>query len=503
MGADGSQREVLTRKRIRIGSRSILESELPPGDSDPSVSPDGSRLAFLRTAQSGIAKAMVAKSSGENPKPVWRRPGNGSFTSIGWAPDGRLIMTRLEPVAVGGQNFVDFEILSVDASGEGVKHLLRRRYRSKFGSGSYLSLRGVQFQDLGADGRLLYTQWNANRSELRIRDLYNRGDRLVAIGGEDAAFSSDGSSVVFTRTGSSGIWTINADGTSPSRVVAGPGMYKSPSFAPDGSRIIFSSTRNFPGAGRDAFEIYSVASDGSCLTWLTNGTPRSIDPVWAPGLSGYAPGRCGAAGRDPLIEVEPSKSRKSFVKPRVWVGTKIGARVLSSIDYLIPSAPWDAYVYGDCSRFEWRSCPRPVRVEVGPTCGGGFGPTVSVGTELEPRIVRGVLFVASKTKSGSPRASQILTGRSTVYVAGAGARSHLIAASQLTLLHGRSSLELEPPRIPRSWSFLAAHSGRALNRFGSVRAAADRLGYPPAAIRFGLKLAPVLRNLEGETTISC
>ena len=54
-----------------------------------------------------------------------------------------------------------------------------------------------------------------------------------------------------------------------------------PSWSADGTRIAFSSGRNLPVAA-PARELYSIAPDGTCLTWLTNGDADSTSPYFEP-----------------------------------------------------------------------------------------------------------------------------------------------------------------------------------------------------------------------------
>src|SRR5690606_28484609 len=71
----------------------------------------------------------------------------------------------------------------------------------------------------------------------------------------------------------------------PVRRVTGkhvPGNEYDASWSPDGQRIAFVSDRNGSGFTDQASELFSVKSDGSCLTWLTNGSPASTAPAWNP-----------------------------------------------------------------------------------------------------------------------------------------------------------------------------------------------------------------------------
>ena len=99
-----------------------------------------------------------------------------------------------------------------------------------------------------------------------------------------------------SASGPAGFSTSTRDGKQLQRLTRNPGDDATPAWSPDGSRIVFSSDRNLPGA--DAQEVYSVAPDGSCLTWLTNGSPSSAIPAWRPGSGdAFAPASCDPRSR--------------------------------------------------------------------------------------------------------------------------------------------------------------------------------------------------------------
>ncbi|MGH7468225.1 MAG: hypothetical protein ACRENP_09590 [Longimicrobiales bacterium] len=72
------------------------------------------------------------------------------------------------------------------------------------------------------------------------------------------------------------LWTINANGAAPSRLLPQPPAARQPRWSPDGRKIAFTSVRD------GNMEIYVVDADGSNLTRLTNKPAASHSPAWSP-----------------------------------------------------------------------------------------------------------------------------------------------------------------------------------------------------------------------------
>lgn len=420
------------------------------------------------------------------------------------------------------QSVVDYDFLSMDAAGQNRDVIMSRSFPAGDG---WLSDESVAFQDISPTGDMLYSYANGPQLMLRIRELSSGTDRVLAIGSSDASFSKDGSTVAFAAADcvgdqqcrikgwpSNGLWTIRADGTNLKRIVLGPGEFTSPDYSPDGDTIAFSSSRNFPAGGSRAQEIYSVKPNGSCLTWLTNGSPASTDPEWVPSDLTSSPDECGMRTRRPLVEVKPARSKGRFAAPRLWAGPRLGERLLSSVEYVIPSSRWDSYTYGDCSSFHRSSCGQPISVEVGPACGAPFGPSLEIGMNWRARPFRGGVLINSTSAKRRLRASrflirtgQVIVGSDSVLPRGLGPKvsmkDHLRVLRQLKQVDGSSVRQFGPAKIRTGWVRFAGRSNRAVHRLGSVLAASRALQVHAEDVRFGISLYRSLGQMR--FTASC
>jgi Tol biopolymer transport system component len=99
-------------------------------------------------------------------------------------------------------------------------------------------------------------------------------------------WSPDGSRVVFTSTGQGGgldLYAIRADGTGLTQLTARPGWESEPVYSPDGSQIAFVS---YPNGVPD---IFVMNSDGSGLRDLTNTANVSeTQPAWSAAGIGFS-----------------------------------------------------------------------------------------------------------------------------------------------------------------------------------------------------------------------
>jgi TolB protein len=110
------------------------------------------------------------------------------------------------------------------------------------------------------------------------------------------AFSPDGKSIVFTRDDQD-LYVMNADGTGVRTLTHLPDEFYSetPAWSPDATKIAFVGT-SFDAEGNGITDIWTVNADGTDPTRLTDDPAADIDPAWSPDGTkiAYCSGRRGA-----------------------------------------------------------------------------------------------------------------------------------------------------------------------------------------------------------------
>ncbi len=106
--------------------------------------------------------------------------------------------------------------------------------------------------------------------------------RLTDAPGYDAegAYSPDGSQIVFcsTRDGDPDLYIMAADGTGLRQLTNSPGYDGGPFFSPDGQWVVFRTDRK----QTDFLQIHAIRSDGSVDVTLTDNVGVNWAPYWHP-----------------------------------------------------------------------------------------------------------------------------------------------------------------------------------------------------------------------------
>lgn len=223
----------------------------------------------------------------------------GEASSLGyasWAPDGRRIAYTRFAMPPAGAPATEASVWLVDADGadpsplstddewrwlprltpDGTSVLLTQE-----ASGGPWMEEGPRGPGVGAgpQGPLTIPLPNADIWRVPGEDG-GRAVRLTESAGDDRAPvpSPDGSLVLFdsTRDGNTELYVIGADGGNPRRLTNDPGEDWGASWSPDGTQIAFNSSRT------GAMEIYVMDADGESVRQVTFDGEDNVSPSWSP-----------------------------------------------------------------------------------------------------------------------------------------------------------------------------------------------------------------------------
>jgi Tol biopolymer transport system component len=273
------------------------------------LSPDGSRMAFVRNS-GGQSALLIADADGGNQRLLASRPAPDNFKVPAWSPDGQVIAC-----SAGGRERYDFHnsVVAVRVEDGGLSPASPREWGwtnnvqwLADGSGLLLTA-SEQPEDAEQIWHISYPEGAARRitsdsRRYRTISLTSDSRTLVAVLSDlnsdiwvapeadaarahkitfgtgaylDVCYTPDGRIVYASQAGGNwDIWVMNADGGNRQQLTAEAGVNAHPAVSPDGRHIVFASNR----AG--VFNIWRMESDGGNPVRLTAGGGEKF-PQWS------------------------------------------------------------------------------------------------------------------------------------------------------------------------------------------------------------------------------
>jgi Tol biopolymer transport system component len=228
-------------------------------DVDAALSPDQSKVAFVRPTGTGY-RLMMLNADGTNLREL---VGERKYLRAPhWHPDGARL------VYGSGSSGSNVGIYTINANGTEEKQI------TEAGNAS--------LPDWSPDGKKLAFVSSRAGTGLDIYTMNADGSNLVRVADTpdyaewSPRWSPDGKKLVsycdFTNSVDKRIYVLNVDGTG--RTGIGPENARRPSWSPDGKRILYALYLSPVG------DLFTIKPDGSEICNVTNSTENEDDPNW-------------------------------------------------------------------------------------------------------------------------------------------------------------------------------------------------------------------------------
>ncbi|MCC6262060.1 MAG: PD40 domain-containing protein [Bryobacterales bacterium] len=236
------------------------------GDGSPAFSPDGRRLAFVRSLDDAAGDLYVASL---NDGALQRLTRDGRrIAGIAWAEDGKSIVFSTERSGLPA-------LWRIDVATSALEPVRQVREAAALPSISR------------AGNTLAYVRWSGREDLVRIPLNIAVGAAVdpatvtrLFENSSNPEYSPDGSKVVFSMAvgNANEIWVSDADGRDAVRLTTADGYAASPRWSPDGRFIAFDAraANNF-----GIYDVFVISATGGTPRRLTSGPLQNTRPAWS------------------------------------------------------------------------------------------------------------------------------------------------------------------------------------------------------------------------------
>lgn len=232
------------------------------GDHSPSLSPDGTRIAFIRGLSGGVSDLYVVPIAGGEPQRVTHDAAD--LTGVDWTADGRALIYASD--RAGG-----YSLWRVPVSGGGEPVLI---------AGGAARMKHPVSDRTGR--RIVYENWNYEINLWRVPLDGDAAPAAPLVAASDLwhlqpQLSPDGSRLAFvsTASGSHQLWIAASDGSGRRQLTHhARGLVSTPRWSPDGRRLVYLAR------GRGASDVHVVDVERGQSLALTATGESEVMPVW-------------------------------------------------------------------------------------------------------------------------------------------------------------------------------------------------------------------------------
>jgi Tol biopolymer transport system component/DNA-binding winged helix-turn-helix (wHTH) protein len=282
----------------------------PAFDSDPALSPDGNKIAFV-SDRDGNFEIYIQNLDGSELRRLTEHPAHDSFPAF--SPDGTQIVFNSD------RENDSFDVYLMNVDGSGLRRLTNQKSNETISPGCwsadgttlYLlsdqngkdnifsmevepfapveiltdSSRDLRLPNYSPDGnKIVYELSSETSGEIMVYEVESKLTASILkteTSGTFPAISPDGGSIVFQNRveGNMEICVMKSDGSAVKNLTNNPSRDTMPAWSPDGEHIVFTSNRD---GNYDLMQVYVMNADGSNQHRIYYSNAMSQRPTWSP-----------------------------------------------------------------------------------------------------------------------------------------------------------------------------------------------------------------------------